>query len=345
MKPRISTAFKILKRVGFAVLFCAQFAAQAQDWNTPIQVASGHLFAGPYMVIDSLNRIHMFVVQSRDSVAAQPNTLHYYLLDNWGRPLREDHELLPDTHWVDHNHIGVLLDSQERIHVVWLRQFDDGPATRQLIYVRMNLEGEFLQEPLIYEVPGNQPYGIEPGNYHLLETVTGEIWAACDDHFFVFVFNGNLVEHVQHIVAPPAIGSIRMAAAPDGSVWGTFRKIDSNSDTLKTVRYWPPPRIEENTLTNESPGFGADAFYIDQYGSFHYVIATEDSGLFYRFDPRGMGLILTTVFDPFPYGVGKANSCRLVLTAYSSCGGIHYLLSAIIAFVSQRTVTWPLAQF
>ena len=276
---------------------------QGQDWQTPI-LLSGR--AGSQIVVDSLLRLHVFGVQSRSPHGGQPNTMYYYRYDNWGRPIADPVELVPDTHWTDYPGYSALIDHLDRIHVVWYRDFSD-PNVVQLVYVRLSNEGEFLQEPYIYEVPGDQPGGIQVATYHLVETVTGEIWAACGGHYFAFDINGNLIEPVQRVYPYPEDGHIRIAAAPDGSVWGTCRKEDSNLDTLKTIRLWPPPRIEETTLISSSPGFGPQAFAIDQYGSFHYVIYTDENALFYRFDPRGMGPIIETVIDPSPYGVGISN--------------------------------------
>jgi len=235
----------------------------------------------------------------------QPNTLVYYEFDNWGRPIAEPFELLPNSHWIDYPP-GVLIDRLDRIHVVWLRQFDDSPQIKQLIYIRLSTEGEFLQEPLVFQSTGGDPNGFAEGKYHLIETSSGEIWASCGNHFFAIDVNGNLVESPQSIYPIPQWAEWPLiAAAPDGAVWATFRKTTGTSvDSMKTVRLWPPPRIEETTFVSDNAGFSPHAFTIDSFGSFHYVIFSEDSGFFYRFDPRGQGQVVSFVFDSFPSGVG-----------------------------------------
>ncbi|MCB9369605.1 MAG: T9SS type A sorting domain-containing protein [Calditrichaeota bacterium] len=297
---RILSAFNLLKRVGFAVLLCA-IQTSAQDWQTPIVLPAQ---VGSQIVVDSLHRLHAFGMLP---IGRQPNSMYYCRYDNWGRLLQEPVELVPDTHWTEYAGFSALIDHLDRIHVVWYRQFSDEQSTVQLIYVRLSTEGEFLQEPYVYEVSGNQPGGIQADTYHLVETVTGEVWAACGGHYFAFDINGNMIEPVQRLYPHPESGYMKLAAAPDGSVWATYRKEDSNLDTLKTTRLWPPPRIEETTLISHSPGFGPQAFTIDRYGQFHYIIYTDEHGLYYRFDPRGSGIVIETVIDPSPYGVGLSN--------------------------------------
>lgn len=290
--------------IGLAVLFLvgAMQTAHGQDWQTPIQLTDGLLRTGGIQfLVDSLNRIHIFTSLSREPWPApwDPNTLTHYVFDNWGRPLAEPRELLPDTHLTDFTNCGGLIDSQGRMHVVWRRRFDDSDRTQQVIYVRMSLEGTFLQEPLIFTQNRFTINRVDAGNYHIVENTAGEIWVGLGDHFFAVDVDGNLVEPLQSVYGAT------LAAAPDGSVWTTCRKYDANSDSMFTIRLWPPPRIEELTLLSYSPGFGPQAFAIDSYGSFHYVIYNDGPGLYYQFDPRNGLPIQTAVIDSFPYGVGQ----------------------------------------
>ncbi len=312
---RILSVFNLLKRVGFAVLFLlgANQITQGQDWQTPIELTHGYGHGIPYIVVDSLHRVHLFVVRSRDPRpgSSQPNTLVHYLFDNWGRPLRDAYELLPDTHWSDYGRIGLLLDRQERIHVLWNRYHDSSPPTHSLIYARMSLEGEFLQEPLIL---GSD---VEPANYHLVETLSGEIWGASSVQYFAVDVNGNLVEPLQYVYRPDSVlsANLMLAASPDGSVWGCLMTWSDLGDRLMTDRFWPPPRIDEITYIGDNVDAN-QAFNIDMNGAFHYVMYGDDEGLYYRFDSRTGRVEDSTVIDPAPiYDITQSN---LVLVADDS---------------------------
>lgn len=293
--------------IGCAVLFLLGLGeARGQDWETPIILTHApDRFGGIEFLVDSLNRIHVFASRARELWPApfDPNTLTYYVFDNWGRPLAEPRELLPDTHLTEYTSRAGLIDRQGRMHVVWRRRFDNSDNTQQVIYVRMSLEGEFLQDPLIFTQNRFTINRVDAGDYHMIENLAGEIWVSLGRHYFAVDVDGNLIEALQS-VSPPADGSIKMAAAPDGSVWATYRKYDGNGDSLLTVRFWPPPRVQELTLLSFAPGFGPQAFEIDSYGSFHYVIYNDGPGLYYQFDPRNGLPVQTVVIDSFPYGQG-----------------------------------------
>ena len=311
---RALSAFNLLKRVGFAVLLLGGTGTPifGQDWSTPIELTHGYGHGTPYMVVDSLLRVHLFVVRSQDPRpgSGQPNTLVYYLFDNWGRPLRDAYEVLPDSHWSDDGRIGLLLDRQERIHVLWNRYHDNSPPTHSLIYVRLSLDGEFLQEPLILDD------NIEPGNYHMVETLSGEVWGACGNQFFAVDANGNVVEPLQYVYRPDSVlsANLMLAASPDGSVWGCLMTWSGLGDRLMTDRFWPPPRIEEITYIAEDVDAN-QAFNIDVNGAFHYIMYGDQRGLYYRFDSRAGRVEDSTVIDPNPYTNLQGN---LILVAEDS---------------------------
>jgi hypothetical protein len=279
------------------------------QWNqVTLLTDDNHFHHWPQIVVDDSLRLHVFDVRSLTETSEQPASLFYQRFDNWGNSLGLPLELLPDPNILTDFTPGVFLDRMQNVHVVWGRGYDPphGPDSA-FFYARLSANGAILTGPQwIY--PQDIPQFYIQSDINMVQSVSGDIWVACDSWVMAVSESGDVVVPLRPILEPyyRAVQAI-LGSHPDGSVWACVRYLGSNEQNISVVRVDVPGLLPEVV----SPGNGylvqmtPEAFFVDSTGVFHYVVFRDDAGLLYQRDARDGSPADTIVFDPSPYGVGS----------------------------------------
>lgn len=228
-------------------------------------------------------------------MAGLPSSLFYLRFDSWGNLLSGPTELWPGNHYSDYPP-GVLLDRNGLIHLVWSRT-SNWPIPPQVIYARLNTNGEFLTPPTVIDTTTYVQSGM-----NLIQNVNGDVWAVGESIMAAFHENGELFVPLQHIF-PPESNSMAMhaiaGAAPDGSIFAAMRYW-SPGDTqhIAVARLDRPERspiiIQQGTSPYDPEQLGVGAYFVDFSRAMHFVLGREfHEWLFYQRNAPGGGPVDT----------------------------------------------------
>ena len=261
------------------LLILMPLVAEAQ-WDQ-VQIISPDSFynAWPQIVVDDSIHLQVFCPRGLNGNTPLPSSLFYLKLDNWGNLLSGPTELWPGNQYHDYSP-GVLLDRSGVIHIVWSRWFDWPLYTQQVIYARMNRNGEFLTGPTVIDTTTNIQQGM-----NLVQAENGDVWGVGEGYVCAFHENGELFLPLQSIFPQQDHTEIWYpiaATGPDGHVYAAARYM-TPGDTQCVIVTRLDTTVREATVI--SPGtspsdpvnMGPGSFYIDSASIRHTMIGRDDN--------------------------------------------------------------------
>lgn len=263
--------------VGMAFLLAAASPCSAQ-WDRMVVISPDSFYNGwPQIVVDDSFRLHVFCARGLNGMAGLPSSLFYLKFDSWGNLLSGPTELWPGNHYSDYSP-GVLLDRNGVIHLVWSRS-SNWPVPPQVIYARLNTNGEFLTPPTVIDTTGCVQNGM-----NLVQNVNGDVWAVGESHMAAFHENGELFVPFQPIF-PPESDSWALHAiagvAPDGSIYAAMRYWSpGDTQSIAVTRLDTAVRVPIIIMPGTSPydpvQMGVGAFFVDFTRAMHFILGRDD---------------------------------------------------------------------
>ncbi|MDD5088445.1 MAG: T9SS type A sorting domain-containing protein [bacterium] len=251
------------------------------------------------MVDDSFH-LHVFCARGLNGISGFPSSLFHLKFDSWGNLLSGPTELLPGNHYVDYSP-GVLLDRNGVIHLLWSRS-SDWPVPPQVIYARLNTNGEFLTPPTVTNTTGCVQKGM-----NLVQNINGDVWAVGESQMAAFHENGEMFVPFQPIF-PPESNSQAMSAcasvSPDGHIYAAVRYFSpGDTQCIAVTRLDTSVREATIILPGTSPtdpvDMGVAAFFIDTTGTWHSKLGRDYWGLFYQRNLPDGSMTDTLSIDPY----------------------------------------------
>lgn len=274
-----------MTRLSAVLCLCLGISSVAfGQWDRQIRLTNDRYEYGYLRIIvdDSLH-LQAFYTRSLDTLAGQPNSLFYQRFNNWGNPLCQPINVLPDSHsyrFDQDYEPGVFLDRNQVIHVVWTRYWDRGPNHYGMFYARMDLNGNFLTLPTALDLNG---IGTTQSGVNMVQTANGDIWMSDGYTFMKFSEDGQALTVRERILEPrPWVEGARFQVDSHNHVWALARYFYSTfPQQIALIRIdttdRQPEFLWENQGTQEIQ-MTPQGFLIDPAGNFHYIIYREDWG-------------------------------------------------------------------
>jgi hypothetical protein len=289
-----------MKRLFACLFFLIVMASVASArWDNYVQLTTDNNNHGSTeVVMDDSLQIHAFFTTHRPPAMG---VLLYQRFDHWGHALCQPESLLYDS-MAEEYHPGVLIDRQQKIHLLWNRTYLSPPGHRTAYYARMNTNGEYITGPIELQRPDPLWYSWDEPS--MVQDSTGIVWASWNGFYLRINEDGDILTPLSRIIADSTQDSFfggLLSASPDGHVWACAR-IESNPLYTGIVRMDTTERIPVSICT--SCNWFPPAFVIDTMGGFHAILGNDD-GPFYWHDRRDGSPSDTIHFALTPHGAGE----------------------------------------